>query len=263
MFLDKLTTAVKKNNSLLCVGLDFDSAKTPAPFQGDPLGYNKIIIEATSDLVCAYKPNMAFYEALGIAGLVALEKTIAAVPSHIPVILDAKRGDIGNTSAAYARAAFEWLGADAITVAPYMGRDSVEPFLRFKGKGVFVLCLTSNPGSCDFQKLKCGDRFLYLEVAEKCNAWAREISPEIGLVVGATQDEIAEVRAVTRCPFLIPGVGAQGGDLKKAVQQGGKNGALAIINASRSIIYPAGTGDPATRIRQSAHELKDEINRNR
>jgi orotidine-5'-phosphate decarboxylase len=263
MFLDKLRRAVTANNSLLCVGLDFDASKTPDPFQGDPLAYNRMIIEATKDVACAYKPNMAFYEAQGLAGLAALEKTIVAVPSHLPVILDAKRGDIGNTSAAYARAAFEWLGADAVTVAPYMGRDSVEPFLKFKDKGIFVLCLTSNPGSADFQKLKCGDRFLYLEVARKCNDWARDISPAIGLVVGATQNEIADVRAVSMLPFLIPGVGAQGGDLKKAVQQGNKNGSLAIINASRSVIYPAGEGDIAIRIRNSARELRDEINRNR
>jgi orotidine-5'-phosphate decarboxylase len=256
----KLTASAAKRNSLLCVGLDFDPSKTEEKYRNSPLEYNRIIIEATKDLACAYKPNAAFYEALGIKGLEALEKTIKLIPSDTLVILDAKRGDIGNTSKMYAKAAFDILGADAVTVSPYMGEDSVSPFLEFPGKGVFVLCLTSNAGARDFQKLKCPERYLYLEVALKCNAWAKA-HPEagIGLVVVATQQEIVAVRGVTPLPFLVPGVGAQGGDLDCAVKEGNRGG-LALINASRSIIYPEGKGDIASRIRAAALALRDGIN---
>ncbi|OGS36876.1 MAG: orotidine 5'-phosphate decarboxylase, partial [Elusimicrobia bacterium RIFOXYB2_FULL_49_7] len=241
-FIDKLRKASADNRSLLCVGLDFDPEKTPPPFRDDPAAYNKLIIDATQDLVCAYKPNAAFYEGLGRKGLDALSATLSYIPSHIPVILDAKRGDIGNTSAQYARAVFEEMGADAVTVSPYMGEDSVSPFLQFAGKGVFVLCLTSNPGSKDFQRLKCGNEYIYLHVARKCVEWAARYPADLGLVVGATQEEIAEIRSLCLLPFLVPGVGSQGGDLGRAVREGNRNGALAVINASRSIIYPSGSG---------------------
>jgi orotidine-5'-phosphate decarboxylase len=261
-FTEKLKSAAAKNGSLLCVGLDFDPEKTPPPFKNNPLEFNRLVIDATADLACAYKPNMAFYEPLGLAGLAALEKTIRHVPAGIPVILDAKRGDIGNTSRQYARMAFDWLNADAVTVAPYMGEDSVSPFLERAGRGVFVLCLTSNRGASDFQRLKCDGEYLYLHVAKRCGEWAARYPADLGLVVGATQDEIAEIRRVSRLPFLIPGAGAQGGDLKKAVVEGGRGG-LAIINASRSVIYPEGGADPAESVRAAATALRAEINRYR
>ncbi len=256
----KLKASVEKRNSLLCVGLDFDPLKTDERFRSDPLGYNKLIIEATKEFACAYKPNVAFYEALGINGISALEKTLKIIPSDAFVILDAKRGDIGNTSKMYAKAAFEIFGADAVTVSPYMGKDSVTPFLEYPGHGVFVLCLTSNPGASDFQKLKCPHRYLYLEVAERCNEWASAyIDSGVGLVVGATQDELKDVRNATSLPFLIPGIGSQGGDLKKAVCEGNSRG-LAIINASRNIIYPEGKGDIGSRIMNAAKTLRNQIN---
>lgn len=258
-FLEKLSAATRRNDSLLCVGLDFDPDRTPEAFRGAPLEYNRLIIETTRDLACCYKPNAAFYEALGTPGLDALGRTIRAVPDGIPVILDAKRGDIGNTSGHYARMAFKTMGADAITVAPYMGEDSVAPFLEYPGRGVFVLCLTSNRGASDFQRLKCDGEYLYLHVAKKCGEWAARYHPGIGLVVGATADEIPEIRRISSLPFLVPGVGAQGGDLKKAVAEGNRGG-VAIINASRSVIYPGGTGDIAGRIRAAAQALRDEIN---
>jgi orotidine-5'-phosphate decarboxylase len=258
--IEKLQASVKKRDSLLCVGLDFDPSKTPEKFRADPLAYNRVIIEATKDLACAYKPNIAFYEALGMDGLSALQKTMRIVPSDAFVILDAKRGDIGNTSRMYAKAAFEVFGADAVTVSPYMGEDSVAPFLGTPGKGVFVLCLTSNSGAKDFQKLPCPERYLYLEVAQKCNVWAKaHAGSGVGLVVGATQAEIAAVRGVSPLPFLVPGVGAQGGDLATAVREGNRGG-LALINASRSVIYPEGKGDIGERIRAAALSLRDEIN---
>jgi len=254
-----LESAVKRNHSKLCIGLDFDPQRVPENYVNDPLGFNRMVIDATADLVCAYKPNSAFYEVLGAEGITALKDTIASVPKEIPVILDAKRGDIGNTSRQYARAVFEYFGADGVTVAPYMGKDSVSPFLDYKSKGVFVLCLTSNPGAADFQRLKTQDSYLYLEVAKKCVEWSA-INPNIGLVTGATQQELPAIRAVSRLPLLIPGVGAQGGDLKQAVKVGNTNG-LAIINTSRSVLYPPkGPGSDKDRIRKEAQILQAKIN---
>jgi orotidine-5'-phosphate decarboxylase len=260
MFIEKLKLAAEKNKTRLCVGLDFDPAKVPDEFKGDPLGYNKRIIAATQDLVCAYKPNTAFYEVLGRAGLDALAATVRAVPAHVPVILDAKRGDIGNTSRMYARAAYEHFGADAVTVSPYMGTDSIGPFLEFKDRGVFVLCLTSNPGAADFQKMRNESGPLYYQVARKCNEWAETLNPNIGLVVGATNEELADLRKVTALPFLVPGIGAQGGDLRTAVCEGNRGG-LGVINVSRSVIYPKGDGPLDERVRAEAERLHNEIAR--
>jgi orotidine-5'-phosphate decarboxylase len=258
MFIDKLKNSARKNRSLVCVGLDFDPEKVGESFSKDPLAFNRMIVDATIDIVCCYKPNSAFYEVLGQKGMEALEKTIEYIDGRVPVILDAKRGDIGNTSSAYAKTAFELLGVDAVTVAPYMGFDSVLPFLEYPDRGVFVLCLTSNPGSSDFQRLEFNGMPLYLHVAKKCNEWATDKNPNIGLVVGATQADMATVRSASQLPFLIPGVGAQGGDLKSAIMAGYANG-FAIINSSRNIIFPAGTGDPAPRVRAAALSLREEI----
>jgi len=248
-FVELLDRASKKNNSLLCVGLDVDLNHLPPQFlkSDDPIfSFNKVIIDATQGLVCAYKPNSAFYEMYGIYGLTSLIKTIEYIheTAKLPVILDAKRGDVGHSSAAYAKAAFEAFKADAVTVNPYMGHDSVKPFLDYQDKGVFILCLTSNAGSQDF----AAD--LYKKVAAKAKEWNK--SGNIGLVVGATKpEELKEIVKVSgEMPILIPGVGAQGGDLKVAVQYGGKR---PIINASRSIIYAA---DP----KAEAQRLRDEIN---
>jgi len=236
-FIEKLQKISGENNSRLCVGLD------PADTH-DLFEFNKRIIDETSEFVCAYKPNIAFFEANGIVGLEALLETIEYIPDEIPVILDAKRGDIGHTAAAYAKGIFEEFGADATTLNPYLGYDSIKPFADYKDKFSFVLCLTSNPSNKDFQK------GIYLEVAKKVVEW--NINENLGLVVGATNpDQLKEIRAVAKdLLFLIPGVGAQGGDLKKTVKAGGKN---IIINASRSIIN---SEDPA----EEAKKLRNEIN---
>ena len=242
-FIDKLRRAARANDSLLCIGLDPDPERLP---EGVPTAdFNRAIIEATSDLVCAYKPNIAFYEQSGIDGLRALEATVAAVPAGIPVIVDAKRGDIGNTARAYAKALFETWGFDAATVSPYLGRDSLEPFLDYDEKGVFVLCRTSNPGSSDLQSLLTtaptpggAPMPLYQRVALMAIEWNGR--GNAGLVVGATQaDELQWVREhCPSMPLLIPGVGAQGGDLAAAVRGGvDANGELAIINSSREVLY--------------------------
>jgi len=232
------------------VGLD------PRPAQlvpGDDLySFNRRIVDATRDLVCAYKPNFAFYESAGPEGLEALRRTVAYVhqEADVPVILDAKRGDIGSTAQAYARAAFEVWGADALTVNPYLGQDSVTPFTAFAEKGVFLLCHTSNPGATDLQTLPCPSRPLYEAVAEKARAWGT------GLVVGATYPEaLARVRALSPGAWiLLPGVGAQGGDLVGALAAGLRGDGLGVVvNSSRGIIYAP---DP----RQAALHLRKQIN---
>ena len=245
-----IAEAARRNNSLLCVGLD------PRPERlvpGDDLAsFNRRIVDATRDLVCVYKPNFAFYEAAGPEGLEALRRTVEYVhqTANVPVLLDAKRGDIGSTAQAYARAAFEVWGADALTVSPYLGEDSVTPFTAHAGKGVFLLCHTSNPGATDLQTLPCPSRPLYEAVAAKANAWGT------GLVVGATYPEaLARVRTLSpEAWILLPGVGAQGGDLAGALAAGLRDDRLGVVvNSSRGIIYAP---DP----RQAALELRERIN---
>jgi len=260
-FIDKLLDASRKNNSWLCIGLDPDPELMP---EVDVLQFNKAIIEATSDLVCAYKPNLAFYEALGVEGLAVLEKTIKFVPGDIPVIGDAKRGDIGNTAKAYARALFSVLGFDAATVSPYLGFDSIEPFINHQDKGVFVLCRTSNKGAADFQDLRTDDLPLYEAVARKAREW--NTRGNIGLVVGATYpEELKKVRSI--CPemtLLIPGIGAQGGDLTSAVGYGvDARGEKAIINVSRQILYASREKDFARESRNAAERIRNQINDHR
>ncbi len=238
-FWEKLEEAVRRNNSLLCVGLDPDPERIPQTFwkeENPVLAFNLKIIESTADLVCAYKPNIAFYQALGPEGIATLRTTIKAVPSEIPVILDAKWGDIGSTARAYAAAAFEFFGADAVTINPYLGADSLEPFLAWKDKGLFILCHTSNPGSRDFQDRLMEGKPFYLRIAE----WATRLSIRIGLVMGATYPEaIRSVREVApEAWLLVPGVGAQGGTLEESLAAGlaGPEGRV-IVNVSRHIIY--------------------------
>lgn len=255
-FFEKLATTAKKNDSLLCVGLDPDPSRFPPSLLDEPhpfFAFNKSTIDATRDLVCAYKPNIAFYEAEGLAGLESLKKTIDYIPDEVPVILDAKRGDIGSTARAYARAAFEVWRADAITINPYLGYDSLKPFTEYPGKGLFLLCHTSNPGAKDFQTLICDGRPLYEVVSEKAVRWG------LGLVVGATYPQVLRrIRAMApRAWILVPGIGAQGGDLEEALAAGlDADGQGLIINASRSIIYAPGP-------RLAAQELRDRINQAR
>jgi uridine monophosphate synthetase len=245
-----LAEAAGRNKSLLCVGLD-PRPERLAP--GDSLyDFSRRIVDATRDLVCVYKPNFAFYESAGPEGLEALRRTVAYIheTADVPVLLDAKRGDIGSTAEAYARAAFEVWGADALTANPYLGGDSVMPFTAYADKGVFLLCHTSNPGATDLQTLPCPSRPLYEAVAAKAAVW------KTGLVVGATYPEaLARVRALAPGAWiLLPGVGAQGGDLEAALAAGLREDGLGVIvNSSRGIIY---AGDP----RQAALDLRAQIN---
>lgn len=262
-FTDKLEKASQKNNSLLCIGLDVSLSQIPQCLlnQEDPIFlFNRKIISATKDLVCAYKPNIAFYEMHGIYGISSLMKTIEFIQStDIPVILDAKRADIGNSSFAYAKSIFQIYKADATTVNPYLGHDSVEPFLEYKDKGIFVLCLTSNSGAKDFQS-----GGLYRQVAEKVKEWDRY--KNCGLVVGATKpEELKEIREIAPdLPLLIPGIGAQGGKIEETVKNGvDKKGEKVIINSSRSIIYASQKEDFAEAARAAAKNLRDEINQYR
>jgi len=265
-FIEKLDKASEKNKSLVCVGLDIDPKLVPEGI--NVFDFNKAIIEATADLVCAYKPNVAFYEAMGEMGNEALKRTVKFIPPEIPVIADAKRGDIGNTSRAYAIALFDFLGADAATVNPYLGFDAIEPFIQYRDKGIFILCRTSNPGAADFQSLRCdtpqGYKPLFEIVAEKAQAW--NTNGNIGLVVGATYpDELKIIREQhVEMPILIPGIGAQGGDVALTVQNGvNREGKRAIINSSRQIIYASKGKDFAEAARQATLKLRDEINRYR
>jgi orotidine-5'-phosphate decarboxylase len=259
-FVSRLLDASRRNRSLLCVGLDPDPSKLPVK---DVFEFNRAIIDATSDLVCCYKPNLAFYEAMGIRGLQALKKTVAYIPRDIPVIGDAKRGDIGNTAVAYARALFDYYKFDAVTVNPYLGYDSVKPFLDYRNKGIFVLCRTSNSSASDFQDLvdNFGMKF-YQSVALRAGDWNK--GGNVGLVVGATYpEELKEIRKLCPdMPLLIPGIGAQGGDLELSVRYGvNASGEKAIISATRQVIYASQGPGYAQAARQAARELRDSINK--
>ena len=258
-FVDKLLAASRQNKSLLCIGLDPDPELMP---KVSLLEFNKAIVDATADMVCAYKPNLAFYEALGIEGLEALKKTLEYIPRHIPVVGDGKRGDIGNTAKAYAKALFSTFGFDAVTVSPYLGFDSVEPFIEYKDKGVFILCRTSNPGAVDFQNLVDSQGIpLYETVARKAMEW--NVHGNIGLVVGATYpEELKRIRQLCpEMPLLIPGIGAQGGDLASAVKYGvDAQGEKALITVSRQILYSSRERDFAEAAQRSTLELRDRIN---
>jgi orotidine-5'-phosphate decarboxylase len=262
-FFEKLNKAIHENNSLVCVGLDLDPNLIPENIE--LLNFNRSIIDATADLVCAYKPNFAFYEALGIEGISVLRETIKYIPENIPVIGDAKRGDIGNTAKAYAKAIFDDLQCDATTVNPYLGHDSLKPFLDYTDKGIFILCRTSNPGAIDFQSLELntenGKLPLFEIVAHKAEEW--NTHGNIGLVVGATfPEELHSIRQNhPEIPLLIPGIGAQGGDLETVIQYGVKDtSGRAIVNSSRQIIYASREKDFAQAARQAAANLRDQIN---
>ncbi|MEW6142522.1 MAG: orotidine-5'-phosphate decarboxylase [Chloroflexota bacterium] len=259
-FLDKLASARKKNDSLLCIGLDPDPALMP---QGISIAdFNRAIIEATGDLVCAFKPNLAFYEAMGSAGMAALEKTLKHIPADVLSIGDGKRGDIGNTSRAYAKALFDGFGFDSVTVNPYLGYDSIEPFMKYTDKGVFLLCRTSNPGGADFQNLKLENgQPLYEAVARKALEWNKD--GNIGLVAGATNPaELRHIREICpEMPILIPGIGAQSGDLGLTVKNGVDRATIrTIITVSRQVLYASAKSDFAEAARKVALELRSQIN---
>jgi orotidine-5'-phosphate decarboxylase len=274
-FGDRLIDAARANDSLLCVGLDPVQARFPDPLDDEPdvtraiVSFNAGVISATSDLICAYKPNLGFYLAYGAAGVAALEETRHLIPAHIPIILDAKVGDIGSTAEAYATGYFDTWGFDAITANPYLGEDSLAPFLSRHDRGVIVVCKTSNPGSADLQNLTLdannGQQPLYLTVADRVAGWVERWPATLGLVVGATYPgELAEVRR--RCPdapILLPGIGAQAGDLEASLRAGlDRRGLGLIVSASRSVLY-AGTiqgADWTVAVRTEAMRLRDEIN---
>jgi len=269
-FAEKLGAAWKKTNSLVCVGLDPEPKKFPDRFRDAPgaiFEFNKAIVDATRDFACAYKPQFAHYAAHAAEN--QLEHTIDYIKARAPdaiVILDSKRGDIGSTAEQYAHEAFERYGADAVTVNPYLGRDSVEPFLKHADKGVIILCRTSNPGARDLQDLNVGPgRKLFQHVAETvAKEW--NANGNCMLVVGATYpDELADIRSrVGDLPFLVPGVGAQGGDVAKAVKAGKTAaGTGLLISSSRAILYASSGDDFAEAAGKAARELRDSINAHR
>jgi orotidine-5'-phosphate decarboxylase len=266
MFIDKLNNLILKKKSLLCIGIDTDIEKIPSFLLSelDPLyRFNKAIIEATKDFAVAFKLNIAFYESLSIPGWELLEKTLSIMPSDVLVIADAKRADIANTSKKYAETFFRSYPFDGITVSPYMGFDSILPFLNFQNKGIFILCLTSNSGAQDFQFLKVENEYLFQNVARKVVEWNFQRG-NCGLVVGGTHtDQMKLVRQIApNLPFLVPGIGKQGGNLELAVKYStDSKGLSSLITASRSVIYASSDEEFADSSRQSAKHLKDQINR--
>jgi orotidine-5'-phosphate decarboxylase len=264
VFVEKLTAAQTESGSLVCVGLDSDLAKIPEHLKGstDPVSaFNREIIAATKDICCAYKPNLAFYEALGSAGYETLKRTLREIPDKVPVILDAKRGDIGNTARKYAESLFDDLDGDAVTLSPYLGFDSIAPFIAYKDRFAFVLAVTSNKSAEDFQYLDCNGEPLYLRVVDKVKSWNRD--GNLGLVVGAPKpDQIEEIRHVApELPFLIPGIGAQGGDLEKAVSYGTADGGIVTINVSRSVIFASTGRDFADKAAQALADFNSQVAR--
>jgi orotidine-5'-phosphate decarboxylase len=268
-FKEKLLAAQGVNNSWLCVGLDPVMSRLPKVVRSsqDPLlTFGRTIVEDTADIACAYKPNLGFWLAEGAAGIRALQQLIDEMPDYLPVILDGKFNDVGHTAEAYARAAFETLGADAVTANPYLGLDTLRPFLDTEDRGVFLLARTSNPSAPDLQDLEVkGDR-LYHEVARLAARWEERLRGTCGLVVGATYPEELGILRETapELPFLIPGIGAQAGDLARAVAHGAAaDGVGPLINSSRGIIYASSGPDFGSAARKAALELRDRINEHR
>jgi orotidine-5'-phosphate decarboxylase len=258
----QLVELIFSRKNYLCVGLDTDPSKIPHHLRSHPdavFEFNRQIIDATKDYCVAYKINTAFYEAEGLKGWEAMQKTVDHIPSTHFKIADAKRGDIGNTSAQYARAFFESMNFDAITVAPYMGSDSVKPFLEYEGKWTILLGLTSNPGAHDFELQKMGDEFLYEKVLRKAMEWG---GPEqLMFVVGATRaDEFTRIRELSPGHFfLVPGVGAQGGSLKEISEKAMNEDGGLLVNASRAIIYASKGEDFAEKAAEVAKEYSEEM----
>lgn len=263
-FADKLSRAVRRADSLLCVGLDPDHQKLP--HQVGQFSFNRAIIDATADLVCAFKPNPAFYEALGAAGVQALKDTCDFIKTeypYVPIIVDAKRSDIGNTNTGYIEYVFDYLGADAVTIPPYMGGESFANFLKHRDKGIFILCRTSNPGAGEFQDLRIKGEPLYVHVARQASrSW--NSNDNVALVAGATYPkELRQIREIVgpRMPILLPGTGAQGGDLAASVKAGlnpDREGLL--VNASRNVIFADSGPNFPEAARDAAAILRDRIN---
>ncbi len=268
MTYDALYSQIKEKKSYLCVGLDTDVRKIPPHLlrEDDPVfAFNRAIIDATADFCVAYKPNIAFYEAQGSQGWESLRKTLDYIPKSHFTIADAKRGDIGNTSGLYARTFFDKTAAglnfDAVTVAPYMGHDSVEPFLEYKNKWVILLALTSNSGGDDFQRLKIGSKPLYEHVLTTSQSWAD--ADRLMYVVGATQaDALAHIRKIVPEHFLlVPGVGTQGGSLEEVSRYGMNQKCGLLVNASRSILYASKGRDFAEKAQDEARNIQREMER--
>jgi|SRR3989344_1027611 len=267
-FLYNLVLSIKKNNSLLCVGLDTDFEKLPQSIRKvhEPIfAFNKSIIDATADLVCCYKIQIAYYASLGIPGIQALMQTVHYIHTNypdLPVILDAKRADIGETSEKYVQEVFDSFEADAATVNPYLGKDSLLPFLQRREKGVIVLCRTSNKGAKDFQDLPINGEPLYMHVAKEIVSWHKEFGNCL-MVVGATwPEELRKIRELApEMFFLVPGVGAQGGDLEQTLKAGLRNDKSGlIIHSARSILYASDGDDFAQKAREETIKLRDQIN---
>ena len=267
-FLDMLHSASTRNNSMLCVGLDPEPTRFPAEMQGNPrkiYDFCAAIVDATADLVCAFKPQIAYFAAHGAEDqLERLMQHMRANAPEVPVILDAKRGDIGSTAAQYAKEAFERYGADAVTLSPFMGFDSVAPYLAYPGKGAFLLCRTSNPGGDDLQNQRLasveGQPLLYEHIAGLVQGpWNK--NGQLGLVVGATYPaEIERVRTLApTVPLLIPGVGAQGGDAAATVRAGWRPNGPIIVNSSRAILYASNGADFAAAARREAMATRDRL----
>lgn len=259
---EALINQIEEKESFLCVGLDTDINKIPKHLlnEEDPIfEFNKQIIDATKDLAVAYKPNIAFYEANGVAGWQSLEKTIDYIPNDIFTIADAKRGDIGNTSSMYARAFFENMNFDSITVAPYMGSDSVKPFLEFKDKWVILLAVTSNEGGKDFQFLSSNDQPLYEHVLSTSKQWGSD--ENMMYVVGATRPEyLQNIRKIIPNHFLlVPGIGAQGGNLEEVCKHGMNDDCGLLINSSRGIIYADSSINFADFARSEAEKIQGKM----
>lgn len=268
-FKQRLANSIKKNNSLLCIGLDPELEKLPKHLlkKSDPIfAFNKDIIDQTADLVCVYKPNIAFYEAYGLTGLISLKKTIDYIKKNypeIPILLDTKRADIGNTAKMYAKAIFEYWQVDATTIYPYLGLDSVLPFLEYKDQCTILLIRTSNPDAKTFQDQKIGSDPLYLKIAQEIKKWH---FANIGVFVGATYpDEMKKVRQLfPNSPILTAGLGAQGGQAEKIVRAGvDKNGGNLMCNNSREILYASSDKDFAKKSRQKALEIRNTLNKYR
>jgi orotidine-5'-phosphate decarboxylase len=263
MHRNELVAQIKKKKSVLCVGLDTDASKIPQQLQNDPNGillFNKAIIDATKDFTVAYKINTAFYEVMGIKGWEIMQETLAYIPNDIFTIADAKRGDIGNTATQYAKTFFETYPYDSVTVAPYMGADSVQPFLAFENKWAIVLGLTSNPGSKDFQMLSLDDQsYLYERVLKTVSSWGTVENTMF--VIGATRaDQLQNVRKILPNHFLlIPGVGAQGGDVATVCEHALTEDGGILINVSRGIIYASNQEDFASKAHDAAKMYQQEM----
>ena len=260
---EQLISQIKLKRSFLCVGLDADINKIPKhllSFEDPIFEFNKQIIDATKDLCVAYKPNIAFYESMGVQGWISLNRTLEYIPSDIFTIADAKRGDIGNTSQMYAKAFFQNMNFDSITIAPYMGKDSVIPFLKFKDKWAIILALTSNEGSNDFQRKTLSDSCeLFEKVLNISKEWGSD--KNIMYVVGATRyEKLSEIRKIIPNHFLlVPGVGAQGGSLDDVARHGMNKDCGIIVNSSRSIIYAGDNIDFANESRKIAQKIQDKM----